>query len=92
MWVGLGALAFDLLLAVTVTSLLRVRIGYRTWRIVHWSAYACWPVALVHSIGTGSDTTHGWILVVDGVVLVSVIAAACWRLMARPSVRTLGGR
>ena len=27
-WLGLGAIAFDLLLAVTITSLLRRRIGY----------------------------------------------------------------
>ena len=31
-WLGLGALALDLLLALTVTSMLRKRIGYRTWR------------------------------------------------------------
>lgn len=92
LWVGFGAVAFDLLLAVTVTSLLRVRIGYRAWRIVHWSAYACWPIALVHSLGTGSDTTRAWLLVVESVVVVSVIAAACWRLMARPPVRAVGGR
>ena len=32
LWLGLGALSFDLLLAVTVTSLMRKRLGYRTWR------------------------------------------------------------
>src|SRR6185295_1982602 len=40
LWLGLGALAFDLLLAVTVTSLLRRRLGLRAWRNVHWLAYA----------------------------------------------------
>ena len=47
LWLGLGALSFDLLLAVTVTSLMRKRLGYRTWRGVHWAAYACWPLAHV---------------------------------------------
>ncbi|HTW12336.1 MAG TPA: ferric reductase-like transmembrane domain-containing protein, partial [Solirubrobacteraceae bacterium] len=41
-WLGLGAVAFDLLLAVIITSLLRARVGYRSWRAVHWLAYACW--------------------------------------------------
>ena len=54
-WLGLGALALDLLAALIVTSLLRARIGLRAWRAVHWVAYACWPVALVHGLGTGSD-------------------------------------
>ena len=49
LWLGLGAVACDLLLALIVTSLLRVRLGLRTWRLTHWFAYACWPVALLHA-------------------------------------------
>ena len=55
-WLGLGAVAFDLLLALIVTSLLRARVGLRLWRAVHWLAYAAWPLALVHGLGTGSDS------------------------------------
>jgi len=32
LWIGLGALAFDMLLAVGITSGLRRRIGVRAWR------------------------------------------------------------
>jgi sulfoxide reductase heme-binding subunit YedZ len=60
LWLGLGALALDLLIALIVTSLLRARLGVRAWRAVHWLAYACWPVALVHGLGTGSDVRAGW--------------------------------
>jgi len=56
LWLGLGAVASDLLLALTITSLLRSRMGLRTWRAVHWTAYACWPIALLHGLGTGTDT------------------------------------
>jgi sulfoxide reductase heme-binding subunit YedZ len=59
-WLGLGALSSDLLAAVVVTSLLRARFGFRTWRTVHWLAYASWPLALLHSLGTGSDARFGW--------------------------------
>jgi hypothetical protein len=90
LWVGLGAVAFDLVLAVTITSLLRVRIGYRTWRLVHWMAYACWPIALVHSIGTGSDTAHGWTLAIDAVVAVLALIAVRWRVVAQPPTPTVG--
>src|SRR2546428_5947614 len=54
-WLGLGAVALDLLLALIVTSLLRNRIGLRTWRAVHWLAYPSWPVALEYSLGTRID-------------------------------------
>jgi predicted ferric reductase len=43
-WLGLGALSLDLLIAVLVTSLLRERLGHRAWRAVHWAAFACWPL------------------------------------------------
>jgi hypothetical protein len=80
LWLGLGAAAFDLLVAVVITSLLRRRFGYRTWRITHWTAYACWPFALLHGLGTGSDTKAGWMLVIVGgcviVMIVAVVARA----------------
>jgi predicted ferric reductase len=74
-WTGLGALAFDMLIAVIVTSLLRVRIGHRVWRGVHWLAYACWPVAVIHGLGTGSDSGQQWMLIIDAVAVAAVGAA-----------------
>jgi predicted ferric reductase len=83
-WLGLGAVTFDLLLAVIVTSLVRTHISYRTWKLVHWAAYACWPIAVVHALGTGSDSRFGWMLVLDAVCAAAVIAAIAWRLAVRP--------
>lgn len=74
-WLGLGAIAFDLLIALVATSLLRARIGYRMWRYVHWLAYASWPVALVHALGTGTDARLGWMRLVGG-ACVAVVALA----------------
>jgi DMSO/TMAO reductase YedYZ heme-binding membrane subunit len=80
LWVGLGAVALDLILAVTLTSLLRARLGRRTWRAVHWLAYACWPVALVHGVTLGNGTGHpmtGWPLwLTIGCVAVVLTAVA----------------
>ena len=75
LWLGSGAVAFDLLVAVTITSLLRRRFGYRAWRITHWLAYASWPVALLHGLGTGSDVKRGWLLtIIGGCVIVMIVA------------------
>jgi len=81
-WLGLGAVAFDLILALVVTSLLRARIGRRSWRAVHWLAYACWPVSLLHGLGTGTDARQTWMLALDAACLVSVMVATWWRLGA----------
>jgi methionine sulfoxide reductase heme-binding subunit len=81
-WLGLGALSFDLLLAVTLTSLLRQRVGFRTWRMVHWLTYASWPVALLHALGTGSDVKSTWLLMLSLVCLMVVLATVLWRAIA----------
>lgn len=73
LWVGLGAIAFDLLLALVLTSLVRRRLGYRAWRALHWTAYAVWPVALVHGLGAGSDARSAWM---QALTLACVAAAA----------------
>jgi len=80
LWVGLGAVALDLLLAVAITSGLRHRLGYRRWKAVHWLAYAAWPVALFHAVGTGTDTRLGLQLLLYAGLLATVLAAAGWRL------------
>jgi predicted ferric reductase len=82
LWLGMGALAFDLLLAVAVTSLLRQRVGYRGWRAIHWLAYASWPVALLHGLGTGSDVKQSWMLLLTVACVLVVLAALLARVVA----------
>ncbi|HXB38598.1 MAG TPA: ferric reductase-like transmembrane domain-containing protein [Acidimicrobiales bacterium] len=81
-WVGVGAIALDLMIAVFVTSLLRERMRPATWRAVHWLAYLSWPVALAHTFGMGTDAGEGWVIVLGIVCGLSVAAAFGWRLRA----------
>lgn len=80
LWLGLGTLAFDMMLALAVTSLLRDRLPYRAWRAVHWLGYACWPAALWHGLGTGTDTRLPLLLALNALCAAAVAAAAWWRL------------
>jgi sulfoxide reductase heme-binding subunit YedZ len=82
LWMGLGAFSFDLLLALVITSLVRRRLGYRAWRAIHWLAYASWPVAVLHGLGTGSDTRAWWNLALTAVCLLAVVAAVWARIQA----------
>lgn len=90
-WLGLGAVAFDMLIAVVVTSLLRRRIGYASWRAVHWFAYASWPIAMAHGLGTGSDANASWLLVLSVVCLLAVLAALIVRVSTGGEVAGEGG-
>jgi len=78
LWLGLGALASDIMLLVALTSLLRVRMGRRAWRIVHWTAYAAWPLAVAHGIGIGTD--RPWVLSADLICVAFVASAGTYRL------------
>jgi Ferric reductase like transmembrane component len=80
LWLGLGTMAFDLVVALVLTSLLRKRIGPRIWRVVHWTAYLCWPVAVVHGLATGSDTATRIMLALDAACVGAVVLAVWWRL------------
>ncbi len=82
LWVGLGALAVDLMAALVVTSLLRERIGRRAWRAVHWAAYAAWPLALFHSLGSGTDLGTGWFTLTALACTGAVTTAIAWRASA----------
>jgi DMSO/TMAO reductase YedYZ heme-binding membrane subunit len=80
LWLGLGAIAFDLLIAVALTSAMRRRLGFRTWRAVHWLAYAAWPVALIHGLGMGTDRHAHWMLLLTGGCVLLVGLAVLARL------------
>ena len=79
-WLGLGTLAVDLVLVVTVVSLLRHRVGPKVFRTVHWATYALWPMALLHALGSGTDATTEWFRVVAVCCVTAVVFAVGWRL------------
>ncbi len=87
LWLGLGTLAFDLMIALVITSLVRRRLGYQRWRAVHWLAYASWPVAVLHGLGTGSDTKAWWMLALTVACVGAVVAAVGVRLARAASLR-----
>jgi len=82
LWLGLGTLALDVLVAVIVSSLLRHRLGVRTFRVVHWATYALWPIAFAHALGNGTDAGRQWFQVFAMCCAVTVVAALGWRTRA----------
>jgi len=81
-WLGLGAISFDLMLALIATSLIRGRLNRSLWRAVHLLAYTSWPCALAHGIGASRDLQHGKLLALVGCCALVVLAALAWRVAA----------
>ena len=80
LWLGLGAISLDLMLAMIVTSLVRGRLNRVLWRAIHLLAYASWPIAFAHSIGSSKDLQQGWLLYMAIGCALIVAAAVIWRL------------
>jgi len=88
LWVGLGVISVYLIVAVIITSLLRERIGQKTWRAVHWLAYGAWPLAVLHGAGSGSYAFSVWMIAIEVACIVAVGIALTWRLVAARNIRS----
>lgn len=84
LWVGLGALAVDLLLLVGITTATRLRAP-RLWRRAHLLAYPAWLVAWLHALTAGTDAGSLPMVVLALAGAAGVLVAATARLM-RPDV------
>jgi predicted ferric reductase len=80
LWLGLGVIAFQLLTAILITSLVRGLLGHRTWRAIHWLTYAAWPIGIIHGLGTGTDTWSAWMLAITAACVAAVGMAVIVRL------------
>lgn len=84
-WLGLGVIAVELMLAIVVTSLVRGFVGHGAWRAIHWLAYAAWPLAIAHGLGTGTDSWSAWMFGLTAACVLAVVMATIYRLLAGPS-------
>ncbi|NUP03164.1 MAG: hypothetical protein HOV96_15450 [Nonomuraea sp.] len=92
LYVGLGALAFDLMVVAVATGMLRGRFAVRStpwmWRLMHSAAYLAWPVAITHGLTAGRPPA-GWVAWSYVACLAAVGSALVVRVLAsmlRPPV------
>jgi len=80
LWLGLGAISVDLVLALIVTSLARARLNRRLWRGLHWFAYLAWGSAVLHSLTSSTDLHRGPLLYLAIGCVLAVATAVIWRI------------
>jgi predicted ferric reductase len=83
--VAFGAVAFDLILAVWISSLLKLRIKNASWRFIHWFSWIAVSTAIVHSYLSGTDARKGIGLAVIILCTAVTLSAALWRFFGRPT-------
>jgi predicted ferric reductase len=80
LWLGIGTVASDLIVAVILTSLVRERFRHRGWRIVHLLSYPAWAVGVAHGLGIGTDSFTPWGLSISALSVGVVATFAVVRL------------
>jgi DMSO/TMAO reductase YedYZ heme-binding membrane subunit len=83
--VAWGIVAFYLLLAVELTSLVRTRIGRKWWRRIHLGSFGLFAFATIHAVSAGTDTASTLILGAIVLATLPVAALTAVRLGARNS-------
>jgi hypothetical protein len=99
LWIGLGTIASDGMIFIFATGVARGRFIGRgrpwTWRVLHITAYLCWPVAIVHGLVAGRTpkdwVTLSYVTCLGLVVVMGLIRFVSWWRQPR-AVRRLGGR
>jgi sulfoxide reductase heme-binding subunit YedZ len=87
---GLGIVALELLLAVSVTNRLRARIPYRVWRRAHYGTLVVWLLAATHGILSGTDRDQSWLLGLYALTVVAVAGSVALRFLRARGTKRYG--
>lgn len=79
-WLGLGTLAFDLMILVMLTTWARRRLSHTGWHRIHLLGYATWPLSMAHGAGIGTDAGEPWAQAIAVACTVVVLGALAVRL------------
>ncbi|GII53345.1 hypothetical protein Pth03_17340 [Planotetraspora thailandica] len=94
-YVGLGAVASDLMIVIVATGVMRGRFARAErpwiWRVVHDLAYLAWPISIIHGLMAGRPPA-AWVVWSYVVCLVAAGSALLIRVMAafRPALSAAG--
>lgn len=80
LWVALGIVAAELLLALAVTNHYRDRLSYRFWRRAHYANFAVWAAVVLHGLGSGTDRASAWFIALYAAGAAVVTATTAWRV------------
>jgi sulfoxide reductase heme-binding subunit YedZ len=86
LWVALGIVGAELLVALAIANHYRKELGHTFWRRAHYLNFAVWTLALVHGLGAGTDTTTPWAVTIYVVSASLVVGLTVRRVLRAASV------
>lgn len=79
--VAAGVVAFWLLLAVHMSSVVMKRIPRRWWKLIHLSSYVMLPLGALHGVTAGTDASSPWYQLVSGGLIGLLAFLTAWRAL-----------
>ncbi len=87
LWVALGIVAAELLLALAFTNRYRNRlVPYAFWRRAHYLNFAVWLAATLHGLGSGTDRDAPWLLAIYTGIMVTGVGGGSQRVWVRADI------
>lgn len=86
--VGMGVLGLEITLVVWLTTRIRDRIGYRSWRVIHRFTSVGWVLVIGHGLLAGTDTGATWAVLTYAACAAMVVGL----LVPRMLIGRSGGR
>ena len=79
--IGLGTVAFDIFIVVTITSWLRRRIEQRLWSWIHRTSYVAFALTFTHAFLSGTDFNSPFISAISWSLAFAVLVLALSRIV-----------
>jgi methionine sulfoxide reductase heme-binding subunit len=85
--VGIGQIAFYLVVLVTASFYVRRQIGQRSWRLIHYVTFLAFAGAAAHGIAAGTDSGASWAAWIYVVPHAAVVFFFAYRLVISIAAR-----
>ena len=59
-WVGVGQIGLYAWAIISLSFYVRQRIGSKAWKFIHYASFFNFLIALMHGLGSGTDTSLPW--------------------------------
>jgi predicted ferric reductase len=80
-WVGLGQVGLYLMMLVGLSVYVRQWIGKRIWRLIHFLSFMLFGLALIHGLGSGTDSSTVWAQGLYAFSGISVLGLLVYRIL-----------
>jgi sulfoxide reductase heme-binding subunit YedZ len=89
--IAAGVLGLYLACVLVISSYLRPAIGQRLWRLLHYSSFSAWTLALAHGFTAGTDSHRAWMIWLYALSAHGVLVLLVFRLVVAIPLRRRPG-